>query len=705
MRRPPFLSTGTLILTLAAVAHAGAVKPPDAAEPPPPGEGPAIRTLAAVLRAEDRRVGDDALRVALADPDPRVRGTAVRAVARIGGPGAIAGLVAALQDTEAAVRVEAAFGLGQLADASTLPRLRESAKDAVASVRAAVAEALGKMHAPSSADDLTSLLDDPDAKVRANASLAAWKFADPSFAVERLIKACGDADPFLAFAAAYALARLGAEGLEPASSGAAPGRLSDADRTRVRERLVGLARSRVAEVRMQAARGLFAPGTQQETRALGTLASDPEIGVRVNAVRSLCFPGAPVDPYVRSALGSREKPVVYAAAEGLGRIATPPTKVLLARGIVDEPSVWVKAALVEALGKVDPDLAAGIAAGVSKDPAPELRVAAVRNLAGRGDPKSREIVNRLLGDPDVRVQAAAVASRAGTDGSLADLLKTTPSSPDPAVREAVARVAGLRLQRARATPEEREEALAMIERLSKRATEDKIPLARIAALDAASRAGKHPRARALLLAGLEDPDRLVRVKAADALRTAFGEDHGNRAGAAAERPVEDYLEILRWASRPRAVVVTMRRAGFPPARFTIALDTESAPLASWNFARLADRGFFDGLAIHRAVPNFVVQDGDPRGDGNGDPGYSIRDEFGRVGFLAGTIGMATDGPDTAGSQWFVTLSAQPHLDGRYTAFGTIRQNFPGVVLKILPGDRVATIRSYEGNGSEPLPSL
>jgi cyclophilin family peptidyl-prolyl cis-trans isomerase len=176
-------------------------------------------------------------------------------------------------------------------------------------------------------------------------------------------------------------------------------------------------------------------------------------------------------------------------------------------------------------------------------------------------------------------------------------------------------------------------------------------------------------------------------------------------GAAADRPLEDYVEILRWAAKPRAAIVTMHRSGFPPARFTLALDTATAPLACRNFALLADRGFYDGLVIHRAVPNFVVQDGDPRGDGNGDPGYSIRDEFGRVAFLAGTVGMAMDGPDTAGSQWFVTLSAQPHLDGRYTAFGAVRQNFPGVVLRILPGDRVATIRSYEGNGSEPLPRL
>ena len=327
--RPRVFSAGFPLLALALAAIAIAAGAPEPAAPPAPAEDPSILKLAAVLRAEDRRIADDPLRAALSDPSPRVRAAAVRAVGRIGGPGASTLLVAALKDVEASVRVEAAFGLGQLADATALPRLLEAAKDADALARSAVAEALGKIHAPSSADVLATLLLDPDVKVRASACLAAWKFADPSFAVEPLIKASADPDPFSAFAAAYALARLGAEGLEPPSSGAAPGKLGEADRSRVRARLVGLAKSRVAEVRMQAARGLFAPALLQETRALGTLTSDNEIGVRVNAIRSLSFPGAPIDPYVRGALGSRDKAVAYAAAEGLGRISGPMAKDLL----------------------------------------------------------------------------------------------------------------------------------------------------------------------------------------------------------------------------------------------------------------------------------------------------------------------------------------------------------------------------------------
>jgi cyclophilin family peptidyl-prolyl cis-trans isomerase len=109
-----------------------------------------------------------------------------------------------------------------------------------------------------------------------------------------------------------------------------------------------------------------------------------------------------------------------------------------------------------------------------------------------------------------------------------------------------------------------------------------------------------------------------------------------------------------------------------------------------NFVALARRGYFDGQRFHRVVPNFVVQAGDPRGDGNGGPGYAIRDELNPHRYERGTLGMALSGPNTGGSQWFVTHAAQPHLDGGYTVFGRLRQG--GDVLdRIVQGDRIVRI--------------
>ncbi|WP_212578506.1 peptidylprolyl isomerase, partial [Vibrio parahaemolyticus] len=96
--------------------------------------------------------------------------------------------------------------------------------------------------------------------------------------------------------------------------------------------------------------------------------------------------------------------------------------------------------------------------------------------------------------------------------------------------------------------------------------------------------------------------------------------------------------------------------------FFIDFFPEEAPLTVENFIKLARRGYFNGVEIHRVVPNFVMQDGDPRGDGNGGPGWSIRCEINTLPYERGIVGMALSGKDTGGSQWFVTHSPQPHLE-------------------------------------------
>ncbi|PYP23377.1 MAG: peptidyl-prolyl cis-trans isomerase, partial [Gemmatimonadetes bacterium] len=99
---------------------------------------------------------------------------------------------------------------------------------------------------------------------------------------------------------------------------------------------------------------------------------------------------------------------------------------------------------------------------------------------------------------------------------------------------------------------------------------------------------------------------------------------------------------------------------------------------------------FDGSRWHRVVPNFVAQDGDPRGDGWGGPGFVLRDEVNPIRYDAGTMGMALSGPDTGGSQFFITHSAQPHLDGVYTVFGRVVSGL-NVLGAIAQGDRIRSI--------------
>ncbi|HQY19474.1 MAG TPA: peptidylprolyl isomerase [Ignavibacteria bacterium] len=122
----------------------------------------------------------------------------------------------------------------------------------------------------------------------------------------------------------------------------------------------------------------------------------------------------------------------------------------------------------------------------------------------------------------------------------------------------------------------------------------------------------------------------------------------------------------------------------------IELFPDAAPLTVLNFLKLSEKNYFDGTIFHRVVPNFVIQGGDPTGTGYGGPGYSIRSEFSPVDFGTGYLGMASSGKDTESSQFFITHSATPHLDGRYTVFGKVTEGLD-VVDIIMIGDVVEDV--------------
>jgi cyclophilin family peptidyl-prolyl cis-trans isomerase len=104
----------------------------------------------------------------------------------------------------------------------------------------------------------------------------------------------------------------------------------------------------------------------------------------------------------------------------------------------------------------------------------------------------------------------------------------------------------------------------------------------------------------------------------------------------------------------------------------IQLFPEDAPRTVENFTKLAQDGFYDGLIFHRVIPDFMIQGGDPKGDGTGGPGYQFEDEFNEHRVERGALAMANAGPNTNGSQFFiVTTDAAPWLDGKHTVFGKI----------------------------------
>lgn len=166
----------------------------------------------------------------------------------------------------------------------------------------------------------------------------------------------------------------------------------------------------------------------------------------------------------------------------------------------------------------------------------------------------------------------------------------------------------------------------------------------------------------------------------------------------------DQLERESAASRPSAFppelsaaldrFIAQRPVGLrvqtSAGSFTIAFEGVAAPLNQANLVALAEAGYFDGLSFHRIVPGFVVQGGDPRGDGYGGPGYVVPCEWSNLRYERGTVGIALAGKDTGGSQFFITQTPQPHLDARYTVVGQVGAGLEVIDL-LLPGDRIEAV--------------
>ena len=198
-----------------------------------------------------------------------------------------------------------------------------------------------------------------------------------------------------------------------------------------------------------------------------------------------------------------------------------------------------------------------------------------------------------------------------------------------------------------------------------------------------------PQVRALLVSATNDPDPVVKERALAALsRRAEIESEP----AAPVRDLGWYEDVVRTLVRP-ALGGRPVRVAFTTERGVIGIEffAAEAPLTVRNFLDLARSGTFRGTRFHRVVPNFVAQDGDPRGDGSGGPGYSIRDELNNHRYDRGVLGMALSGPDTGGSQWFITHSPQPHLDGGYTVFGRVVSGFDALD-RLVQGDMLVDVR-------------
>jgi len=146
---------------------------------------------------------------------------------------------------------------------------------------------------------------------------------------------------------------------------------------------------------------------------------------------------------------------------------------------------------------------------------------------------------------------------------------------------------------------------------------------------------------------------------------------------------------MQWKTPPAMTIDTSKKytATFQTEKGDLVLElfAKDVPSTVNNFVFLARQGYYDGTTFHRVIPGFMVQGGDPTGTGRGGPGYSFADEFTSHKHDIGTLSMANAGPNTNGSQFFITYVATPHLDGRHTVFGKLIEGMD-VLESITPRD-------------------
>jgi peptidylprolyl isomerase len=191
-------------------------------------------------------------------------------------------------------------------------------------------------------------------------------------------------------------------------------------------------------------------------------------------------------------------------------------------------------------------------------------------------------------------------------------------------------------------------------------------------------------ASSLLESNLKSGNFDIANESAIALKKITGNDYSNQITA------PKYKTDLDWDMLEELTNVNYATIKTNKGNIKIWLIHPTAPFTIMNFFKLAKKGYYDGTIFHRVVPNFVIQGGDPTGTGYGGPGYSIRREISPMGFDEYTVGMASSGKDTEGSQFFITHSPQPHLNGKYTMFGSVKEGMD-VVDKIQIGDYIETI--------------
>jgi cyclophilin family peptidyl-prolyl cis-trans isomerase/HEAT repeat protein len=679
---------------------------------PPPVVVPFETKMSWVIRLEDQRIlRDEAMPVPppaatqgkrgvlpppppppdlirlLEDTEARIRRRAAIAIGRVGLAEAVPALVKVLQtDADAEVRQMAAFALGLIGDQSAVEPLRAAVADPLPLVAGRAAEALGLINDTATAPVIGKM-------VAAQAAAAAAVAPDDA---RPEVNAAADAFRL----GVYALARLknydalassvlGSDGQPKVQWWPVAYALQRIEDKRALPALLALAGAEGVYTRTFALKGL---GGLRDPSAVPVLlpyidASRAASGSTLEAIRAMGRIG-----------DARGEPALTKLLYTRGLSPTVRAETLLALGdsaaavsvdafidFLGDPMPLVRLAALQGFAKRDDDTFLTVLSGLDPDSHWSVRAGLATILGSKDPERALPRLISMLGDADARVVPSVLTAMTKLKApGMAKILIDHLAKEDVGIRAAAAANIG------ELKPEGGVDALVAA---YKRGEADLVIDTRAAALEALSKYGAAA-AVPMLRTALGDKDWAVRVKAAELLKALDPSIETARAIRPVPVPATATYEAPSLTSptvSPHVFIETEK------GTIEIEVDVLDAPITARNFLALVRKGYFDGLSFHRVVPNFVIQGGDPRGDGEGGPGYTIRDELNQEPYLRGTVGMALAWRDTGGSQFFITHGPQPHLDARYTVFGRVVSGME-VVDAINQWDVMQRVRVWDGVG-------
>ncbi len=641
--------------------------------------------IAAILADEDQRRTSDRMILSLTDPDPEICTYAALAIGRNDDIPAVDKLFGLIQDSSETVAEAAVFSIGISGEKSFATRLLDMAPDLEPDRLALVIQSVGRLSDTSMTDviaEIATYLDNVDHRVRAQAAYAIWRAGGKSYA-PALAKLCHN-DPVrpVQIAALYSLVRMRI----PEQNDLYAEWLPDSDPFVRSLALRGLGLSKSENVIPLIASGLNDRDNNVVSQAISSLTSvggdkvvkyltsryTQETDVKIKTQLLQSFTKLHSDAIADYARDDINVSAMYYDKDDKTK--------------TDTTAISVRTAAIIYLAKIQGEAVLPLIDSMAIKKYPYLHEGLVEALSLIGGESAKPRLMAYFKDSVPSVRAAAFEALCTIDSSNLDYyIKTALADPDFEVSVgAVDKIGKKHL----------ENYLPQLATMMQMGKNEAVDLKRAIVSTAAEflEGDLHDEAEDIIYHGLMDRDYLVSREAAQIYKNKLNVDKSanitSPRGLLAKNKIKTLL--LEYKTNPYAVIYTNR------GEIEMELYFDAAPLTVYNFMKLAQSGFYDNLAFFRVVPNFVIQGGDPRNDGWGGPGYTIRSEFNNITYNRGCVGMATSGKDSGGSQFFITLSPQPHLDARYTLFGKVIMGME-VVDRIERGDKILRVKIMKDN--------